>query len=156
MASSVNPGGLPLEEFTDKVPPGWTPGLDRYPFKEYVDRLRNWVALTEVATAKQGLLVHGRLKGEPWRLGQKLKITKQNGDVITGHLALSFPGEVAVTDPQTGAVVQAEVQNGLHHLVTMLQGLYEAHKQDASTIALDAFFDHKKTRPYFNTSLSSS
>ena len=72
MAAHSYPGGnLPLEEYNERTPPGWQPGLPNYPWKRYFERLQLWNRMTTAEIGKRGILVHSRLKGDAHDLGLK-------------------------------------------------------------------------------------
>ena len=41
MASQTGGGGLTLDEFRKSVPQGWKPGMEKYPYKHYLDKLKS-------------------------------------------------------------------------------------------------------------------
>ena len=85
MANVGNTGGLPLDEYTRATPPGWRPGLDWYPLRLYLDKLKMWYRIQEYNEPELGPIVVGRLKGGALRLA----------------LALRVPTPVAVATPET-------------------------------------------------------
>ena len=68
MTGVVHTGGLPLEEFTSKVPPGWQPGVDSYPFKKFLQKLELWSCSCDcqLGDGKMVPVVAGRLKGDAY------------------------------------------------------------------------------------------
>ena len=74
MTGVVHTGGLPLEEFNPKTPPGWQPGMDSWPFKKYLEKLKMWYRTSEykVGDGIIGPLVALRLKGEAYEIAVKL------------------------------------------------------------------------------------
>ena len=65
-------GGLPLDEYTRATPPGWRPGLDWYPLRLYLDKLKIWYRIQEYEEAEIGPIIAGRLKGGALRLALTL------------------------------------------------------------------------------------
>ena len=55
--------GLPLDEYSRSVPPGWKPHLNSYPLKDYNDKLKLWLRMTDIETVQVGPTLVGRLKG---------------------------------------------------------------------------------------------
>ena len=65
-------GGIPLDEWTKGCPPGWQPGLDWYPLKLYLDKLKLWWRVTPEPEEAIGPIVAGRLKKGAQTLALKL------------------------------------------------------------------------------------
>ena len=59
-SSSSGQGGIPLTEYRREVPPGWGPGIQDYPLKSYVEKLRLWYRVFDGADEIIGPLVAGR------------------------------------------------------------------------------------------------
>ena len=49
--------GLAFDESTSTVSPGWQPGLDWYPFRLYVEKIKIWYQTTELADDKLGPVI---------------------------------------------------------------------------------------------------
>ena len=82
--------GLPLNQFTQKTPPGWRPGVPRYPLRLYEQLLKLWWRQTDVSEAQSGPLMAGRLRGTAFQLA--LKITQDRFDPDTGQIR-QFTGD---------------------------------------------------------------
>ena len=99
--------GLPLDEFSRSVPPGWRPHLSSYPLKDYKDKLKLWLRMTDVSLAQIGPTVVGRSKGAAYRVALKIRDRRQDGPILTLDDAIVAQAEPQVTDPRTGDI-QAE------------------------------------------------
>jgi hypothetical protein len=55
--SHVTQGGMPLEEFSTKTPPGWCKGLPNYPFRRYLQKLAVWGHMTDLDPSKSGAAI---------------------------------------------------------------------------------------------------
>ena len=42
IAAATATGGIPIDEYTTTVPPGWKPGMEDYPLTTYQDNLQMW------------------------------------------------------------------------------------------------------------------
>ena len=143
MAEST--GGLPLDEFNNKVPPGWKPGMTHYPYRRFTERLKLWYRATDLRPDQLGPAVAGRLRGRPFNLALALKVTDQLGVIHTGDEALAFPGQAAGADPHTGVEIPA-VPSGLHQLLRVLDRWYGEDKDTSVGEVLDTFFDLRRGR----------
>ena len=93
MASHNNLGdnsGMPLQQYTKAVPPGWRAGLPEYPLKRFLELLEVWTTITDVEQQKLGAAIVGRLVGRVQSLAFNLVITKQDQSTVRGMAALAF------------------------------------------------------------------
>ena len=95
MANETGTSGLPLDQFSRQTPPGWHLGDSRYPVKRFLEVLKLWHATTDCDVEKRGPAVAGRLVGRLQKVALEMRLTKQDGTVLVGVDALSFPGEAA-------------------------------------------------------------
>ena len=141
-------GGIPLDEFSRNVPPGWAPNLSNYPLRSYFDKLRLWDKVHGVEDDQVGPLIASRLKGQAQKLALRLRIPKVLPDGTIDHdvgvEALSRAEAAAVTD-QAGNVILAEQPSGSQLLLKKLQETYGLAEHDQQTEALDLFFNLKRT-----------
>ena len=89
-AATRVPGGLAIDESTANVPPGWQPGLDWYPFRLYVEKIKIWYQTTEWADDKLGPVIAQRLKDGALRVALTLKLQMpiaEGGNIVTGGAA---------------------------------------------------------------------
>ena len=96
MADEVR--GLPLEEFSKNVPPGWKPHQFNYPLRLYLEKLQLWLRTTELTAESVGPTVVGRLKGAAYRVAMKIRAHRQDGSMLVGVEAISAPREAAGVD----------------------------------------------------------
>ena len=98
MTGVVHTGGLPLEEYTNKTPPGWQPGVDAYPFKKFLQKLELWTVMCDyqIGDGRIGPVVAGRLKGDAYDIALKLRITTRHNEVLEEVKALAFQGEADI------------------------------------------------------------
>ena len=132
--------GIPtnLQEFTQRIPPGWKPGMREYTFRAFLTRLTLWWRCCDVVEEAAGPLVASRLQGTAFELATKLRVVR-HGTVFQGDAALALPAVAA--DPLTG--LDADV-SGLAHLLRRLVQEFQMHDQDYSTVVLDRFFDMRR------------
>ena len=109
--------GVQLEDFTQRVPPGWRPGIQKYSFKRYLQRLNLWWRITDVQLPGAGPLMASRLQGTPFKIATTLKVTRLNGMTYTGEDALSLDA-VAADAHYAGSPAEA---SGAHLLIQRLQ-----------------------------------
>ena len=81
---------MSLDEFTKQVPPGWRPGLQRYSFRRYIQKLTLWWRFADVQEHSAGLLIAARLQGLAFEIAVALRI-ECDGVVHTGDAALALP-----------------------------------------------------------------
>jgi hypothetical protein len=84
-------GGLPLQEYTARVPPGWDPNDSKYPLHLYQERLSLWSRLTEFRPEQVGVAIVGRLKGRAYNLALSLVVTAPDGSTLVKDAALAYP-----------------------------------------------------------------
>ena len=111
--------GLPLDQYTKSVPPGWKPGLTWYPFKRFVEKFRLFYRLTDLDITQIGPAVAGRLQGRPEQLAMRLQCQTSTG-VITGDDALAYTGEPH--DPLSGT---GPFPSGVQTLLRTLQAFVQ-------------------------------
>ena len=54
---------LALDNFTRATPPGWRPGIRRYPYKRLLQLMKLWWRQTDVDEARADITIAGRLRG---------------------------------------------------------------------------------------------
>ena len=69
---------MPLDVFSRGVPPGWQPGLRRYPMRRYQQLLRLWWLQTDVPEAQAGPAIVGRLRGPAFQYAMRLQQERLN------------------------------------------------------------------------------
>ncbi len=101
-ATQWGPSTLPLEEFSRQVPPGWKPGILKYPFKRYTQQLKLWWRTKSVDDdTVAALLAISRLAGGPRKKAHRFKITR-DGQNFVGDDAIALSAAVdAVTGVRT-------------------------------------------------------
>ena len=132
-------GQMKLDQYSEKIPLGWQPGLSWYPAKRYLDLLELWHRLTDLAPEKVGIAAAGRLQGRMNTLALELTITKQDGTVLRGINALAHPGERAATG-------QPASPSGLQAIANIIRSKYGATDQDQQGVDLDDFLDLRRNR----------
>jgi hypothetical protein len=147
MSEYAGTGGMPLDQYSDKVPPGWKIGLPHYPFRRYLERLRLFYRMTSLSVIQCGPAVAGRLVGRPYNMALKLRIECRNGVVLFGDDALAFEGT-----PAMGALAPEE--SGLQQLIRLLSKRYGADSDNVLDQALDNFFDLRRGQLSLNEYLS--
>ena len=135
--------GMPLQEYSKAVPPGWRAGSAEYPLKRYLELLELWVSQTDLEATKLGAAVAGRLGGRVQTLAIHLTITKRDLSVVRGMAALAFQGEPA--DP-AAQPPQAATPTGLQALIQVLKEKYGATDQDQQGVDLDDLLDLRRGR----------
>ena len=60
--------GIPLQNYSERTPPGWTPYDVHYPFRKYIQLLRLWFRVTTATEESLGPLMAGRLKGAAFQI----------------------------------------------------------------------------------------
>ena len=137
------PGGLPLDQYTKTCPPGWRLGVRNYPIKRYIDLLKLWYHLTDFTSAQCGPAAAGRLIGRPFALvTEGMSVTKQDGAVLRGEVALAHGGEPA---SQTAAATP----NALNALMAILRTKYGTEAQDQQSVDIDDFLDLKRGNTHY-------
>ena len=146
-------GGLPLDEYTRATPPGWRPGLDWYPLRLYLDKLKIWYRIQEYEEAEIGPIIAGRLKGGALKLALTLRVPTPlaqadniNNGWFVGDEALIRPAVQEERDPGTGNLIQPALPSGVQTLLRLLENRYGLDHQDKVTSSLDAFFDFRRER----------
>ena len=134
---------MSLEEFTKQIPPGWRPGISRYSFKKYLQKLRLWWRFADTTEIQAGPLIAARLGGLAFDRAMSLRINRA-GTIHVGEDAIAQPREAEITDPTTGVVIQEAQESGASILIAALRAEFEIHTQDQQTTALDAFFDLRR------------
>ena len=96
--------GVALDEYTKTTPPGWSPNMSNYPLRLYFEKLRLSIRLTDVQDrSKLGPMIVGRLRGAAYRIVMKMRLVRQNGEVLTGDAAVAAEEEPEVlADPRVG------------------------------------------------------
>ena len=61
-----------LDESTKNIPPGWRPGIRKYPFRRYKQLLLLWQQQTDVPEKQQGAAIVSRLKGPAFQFAMSL------------------------------------------------------------------------------------
>ena len=123
MADGHGPtGGLPLDQYSASVPPGWRPNMSHYPFRRFLERLRLFYRMTSLGQEQVGPALAGRLQGKPFNLAMSMKITDRSGNVLVGDAALAYPGENATVD-LAGAAISA-IEAGVQQFIRILQSRY--------------------------------
>ena len=74
MSGVLSTGGIPIDEFSKSTPPGFKPGLEKYTFKQYVEKARLWLRLTDLPEHQWGPALAGRLKDKAYRLAIRIKL----------------------------------------------------------------------------------
>ena len=139
-------GGLPLDQYTKTVPPGWKPGLVHYPYRRFTERLRLWYRQTDLPTSSYGPAVAGPLVGRPFNLALALKFKIPDGRELKGDEALAWPGSSEIKDEFSGEILTPASENGLQHLLRVLTQNYGADDQQNISETLDNFFDLRRGR----------
>ena len=128
-------GGLPLDEFTKSTPPGWRPGLAKYPYRKYLQKLKLWWRQTDLSESQCGPAIAGRLQGGPFQIANRLRQTRV--DLITlvsrdflGDELLAQPSNEEVKDPSTGTVLVPAQAAGASILVERLTADFGVHDDD--------------------------
>jgi hypothetical protein len=134
MTSEVR--GLPLDEYTRQTPPGWRPYLRNYPLSLYEEKLRLWIRLTDIPEDCHGSVVVGRLKSSAYRLALKIRIRRQDGQLITGDEAVNLPRQQA--QPAQGLPASP---SGLEQIISDLRAAFGDDAQDLQAFHLDKFFE---------------
>ena len=89
-------GGLPLDEFTKSTPPGWRPGVNKYPFRKYQQKLRLWWRQTDVSESQAGPSIAGRLQGSAFQIANRLRASRIDLDTM---LRRGFVGDELLAQP---------------------------------------------------------
>ena len=76
MANASSTGGIPLDEYTATVPPGWRPHTEGYPLRMYQDKLQMWWLQTDLTYPQVCVLIAGRLKGAANSIALKLRLER--------------------------------------------------------------------------------
>ena len=148
MAAPRDPGGLAIGESTANAPPGWQPGLDWYPFRLYVEKIKIWYQTTEWADDKLGPVIAQRLKDGALRVALTLKLPlpiADGGGIVVGGAALARPAVAQQVDGH-GNVLQPAIRSGAAELMHKLEQRYGLDQQDRVVSSLDGFFDFRRGR----------
>ena len=133
MAAPRAAGGLAIDESTTHIPPGWQPGLDWYPFRLYVEKIKIWYQTTEWADDKLGPVMAQRLKEGALRVALTLKLplpANEGGGTVIGDVALARPAVPAQLD-QIGNVIQPAIRSGAAELIHKLEQCYGLDQHDS-------------------------
>ena len=130
-----------LQQFTQRIPPGWNPNMKDYPFRLYLIRLTLWWRCCDVNEEAAGPLVASRLSGRAFDVATKLRV-ERNGVVHVGEAALSLAAQAADAGPPS---VEADI-SGLGHLLRRLVEEFQMHDQDYQNVVLDRFFDLRRSQ----------
>ena len=133
--------GLPLDEYSKSVPPGWKPHQHSYPLRLYLEKLRLWLRIADMDQGAIGPTVVGRLKGAAYRVAMKVRSQRQDGTTLTGDAAVAAPAEPEITDPVSGVVTHEASFSGLQLVLNALQAAYGEEEQDVQGLALDRFYN---------------
>jgi hypothetical protein len=98
---------LPLEAYNKSTPPGWKPGLYRYQFRRFMERMRLWYRLTDLNVDQIGPAIAGRLQGKLFTLALRTQVRAQDGRMLTGDEGLAYPGADPVMDAAGNVQVPA-------------------------------------------------
>ena len=140
-------GGLPLDESTRAVPPGWRPGLDWYPYRLYLEKFKLWHRVADYDETELGPIAAQRLKGGALRVALTLRVPipqAQGGGFVTGDAALVRPTVPALVID--GVEVEPMFPSGIASLLRKLEERYGLDAQDRIAVCLDGFFDFKRGR----------
>ncbi len=103
---AVSVGGIPLDEYSKSVPPGWRGDIDTYAFKRYLERLKLWGRITDVAHNVKGAVVVGRLRSDAYKIAMGTKIRRvrmiENAAGVPEPKLVTFTGDDAVCEPTCG------------------------------------------------------
>ena len=66
---------MPLDTFSRNVPPGWRPGVARYPIRRYKQLLSLWWMQTELPEHQCGAAIAGRLRGTAFQYAFSLSLS---------------------------------------------------------------------------------
>eukprot|EP00971_Amphidinium_carterae_P348964 6490767-Amphidinium_carterae.1 len=144
----MDASGLSLESSKKDVPPGWRPGLHRYPFSRYLERVRLWVCTTDMRAGQQGPALASRLEGRPKDIALSLRVVNRQGNALTGAEALAFEGAVAIPAAADGAAAQPAIPSGGQQLLRELERVYGADTQQQQTVTIDQFLDLRRGRDH--------
>ena len=142
--------GLQLDQFTKSCPPGWKPGIAKYPLRRYFQLIGLWWRQTELQEHCMGPAVAGRLRGAAFQFALSLSADRLDiasgvagiRRIMTGDELLSQQSHDAFTDGQ-GIAHPAEAAGG-SVLLRALQREYGMEDQDLALVSLDAFFQHAR------------
>ena len=139
---------LPLEEFTRAIPPGWRPGLRRYPYQQYKENLKLWWRSRNVVENDiAAVLVAARLQGLPRKRAMEFRVERLglNGEmqVHVGDDALVLPAwrdDRQIPDDER----LPPQDTGLLQFLRALGEEYDKDEFDVAGNSLDEFFDHRR------------
>lgn len=154
MAQTTQTGGIPLDEYTKSVPPGWREDVDNYPFRTYLEKLRLWNRITDVNDNDKGATIVGRLKSDAYKTAMATKIQRvQNLEdpgrpgvfnlrvaTLTGDDAICSPASDAVLGEGGVLLLPAQV-SGVRAMLETLRGEYVLHEHDEATVKLEDVFE---------------
>ena len=145
--SSQGPSGIPLDEYTSTIPPGWKPGMEHYPLRMYIDKMQMWWKQTDFEYAQASVLIAGRLKLGANKLALKLRLERPLSDqppmYDIGADAIVRQRVPEIRD-SVGNIAQPRIPSGLERLVALLVERYGLDDQDSVTVALDHFFSFRR------------
>ena len=129
-------GGLPLNVYNTKMPPGWKPGDPKHSFKAYEQLVRLWIRQTDLRPEQIGIAMIGRLYGQAFQLG--LRIQRLRWDPVSGETRLMAGDELLAQGSTTAGVdaagnnIPAQVHGG-SVLLDELKAEYGQHIQETYT-----------------------
>ena len=122
--------GIPLDEYTKATPPGWKPHMQDYSLRLYLEKLRLWLRTTDLGEgnyAKIGPTVVGRLRGAAYRVVMKMRVPRQNGQILVGDEAIAALAEPEIQENyQAGQPYVQGTPSGMDMLIQILQENYGA------------------------------
>ena len=140
-----NSSTLPLEAYNKSTPPGWKPGLPRYSWRRFLERMRLWYRLTDLNADQIGPAIAGHLVGRPYTLAMKLSVRAQDGQILRGDEALAYPGADPIADGM-GVIQAAAAASGTQVLTRVLTGVYGSDDQADQWAKIKCFFRFRRNR----------
>ena len=106
-----------------------------YPLKTYLEKLRLWLRTTDVAPHAIGPTIVGRLKGAAYRICMKIRLVRQNGDILLADEALA-----AMAEPEDMNQGLPATTSGLEAMIQTLKDAYGEEEQmlDGPVVYKDA------------------
>ena len=80
--ASSNDAGMPLDQFSKTTPPGWRPGVAKYPLRRYQQLMSLWWRQTDMPETSVGPAMAGRLRSSAFQFAMALRADRL--DVNTG------------------------------------------------------------------------
>ena len=145
--------GLPLDQFSKNVPPGWRPGVAKYPLRRYFQIMGLWWRQTEVMPHCAGPAIAGRLRGTAFQFALSLSAERLDQEtvhvgqayrrrVMTGDELLAQDAHDELTD--SAGVVHPRATSGAQVLLRALHTEFGLEDQDMTLVALESFFGHAR------------